>query len=137
MTKFIISAAKGIPIAFDYADRLDHPLVEETLPYVTYGFYSYHEGRDGNSEARTTIVKTKKITRRPIIGLIALSTASLGLSISPATIPFGKAPAVRFVKRIALCLPSNETKPNIAPNPKIIIAITLILLHQNCARLER
>ena len=43
-------AAKGIPIAFDYADRLDHPLVEETLPYVTYGFYSYHEGRDAKIE---------------------------------------------------------------------------------------
>lgn len=43
-------AEKGIPIAFDYADRLDHPLVEETLPYVTYGFYSYHEGRDAKIE---------------------------------------------------------------------------------------
>ena len=39
-------AESGVPIAFDYADRLDHPLVEETLPYVTYGFYSYHNGRD-------------------------------------------------------------------------------------------
>ncbi len=39
-------AARGTPIAFDYADRLDHPLVEETLPYVTYGFYSYHDGKD-------------------------------------------------------------------------------------------
>ena len=39
-------AQKGVPIAFDYADRLDNPLVEETLPYVTYGFYSYHEGKD-------------------------------------------------------------------------------------------
>jgi fructoselysine 6-kinase len=39
-------AEKGVPIAFDYADRLDHPLVEETLPYVTYGFYSYHKGKD-------------------------------------------------------------------------------------------
>ncbi len=43
-------AAKGTPISFDYADRLDHPLVEETLPYVTYGFYSYHKGRDGAIE---------------------------------------------------------------------------------------
>lgn len=33
-------------ISFDYADRLDHELVEETLPYVNYGFYSYHESRD-------------------------------------------------------------------------------------------
>ena len=39
-------AEYGTPIAFDYADRLDHRLVEETLPYVTYGFYSYHNGRD-------------------------------------------------------------------------------------------
>lgn len=44
-------AAKGIPISFDYADRLDHPLVEETLPYVTYGFYSWHKGRDAEIEA--------------------------------------------------------------------------------------
>lgn len=39
-------AQKGVPIAFDYADRLDHQLVEETLPYVTYGFYSYHKIED-------------------------------------------------------------------------------------------
>lgn len=39
-------AEKGVPIAFDYADKLDHPLVEETLSYVTYGFYSYHKGSD-------------------------------------------------------------------------------------------
>ncbi len=39
-------ATNKTPIAFDYADRLDHKLVEETLPYVTYGFYSYHNGRD-------------------------------------------------------------------------------------------
>ncbi len=33
-------------ISFDYADRLDHELVEKTLPYVDYGFYSYHKERD-------------------------------------------------------------------------------------------
>lgn len=44
-------AAAGTPIAFDYADRLDHPLVKETLPFVTYGFYSYHNGRDQQIEA--------------------------------------------------------------------------------------
>lgn len=43
-------AMAGTPIAFDYADRLDHPLVEKTLPYVTYGFYSYHGGRDAEIE---------------------------------------------------------------------------------------
>ncbi len=36
----------GCRISFDYADRLDHPLVESTLPYVDYGFYSYHKERD-------------------------------------------------------------------------------------------
>jgi fructoselysine 6-kinase len=36
----------GVPVSFDYADRLDHPLVASTLPYVDYGFYSYHGGRD-------------------------------------------------------------------------------------------
>ena len=37
---------KGVPISFDYADQLDSLLVEETLPYVTYGFFSYHKGKD-------------------------------------------------------------------------------------------
>lgn len=38
--------AEGVPISFDYADRLTHELVESTLPYVDYGFYSYHQARD-------------------------------------------------------------------------------------------
>lgn len=33
-------------ISFDYADRLDHELVEKTLPYVDYGFFSYHQEKD-------------------------------------------------------------------------------------------
>ena len=37
---------KGAVISFDYADRLDHPLVEKTLPYVDYGFFSYKKNRD-------------------------------------------------------------------------------------------
>ena len=41
-----IKAKSGTLISFDYADRLDHPLVESTLPYVDYGFYSYHNDRD-------------------------------------------------------------------------------------------
>jgi len=37
----------GTPlVSFDYADRLNHPLVEQTLPWVDYGFFSYHKGRD-------------------------------------------------------------------------------------------
>lgn len=41
----IRSRSKAL-ISFDYADRLDHPLVESTLPYVDIGFYSYHKQRD-------------------------------------------------------------------------------------------
>ena len=41
-----IKALSGAKISFDYADRLDHELVEQTLPYVDYGFYSYHKERD-------------------------------------------------------------------------------------------
>ncbi|QNK42055.1 fructoselysine 6-kinase [Caproicibacter fermentans] len=43
--------SRGVPVSFDYADRLDHPLVETTLPYVDYGFYSYHKARDPFIEA--------------------------------------------------------------------------------------
>jgi len=41
-----IRQLSGAQISFDYADRLDHELVEKTLPYVDYGFYSYHKERD-------------------------------------------------------------------------------------------
>lgn len=43
--------SKGVNISFDYADRLAHDLVEQTLPFVDYGFYSYPNGRDATIEA--------------------------------------------------------------------------------------
>ena len=36
----------GTLVSFDYADRLDHPLVASTIGSVDYGFYSYHKGKD-------------------------------------------------------------------------------------------
>lgn len=42
--------ACGIPVSFDYADRLDHPLTQSTLPFVDFGFFSYHSGRDAKIE---------------------------------------------------------------------------------------
>lgn len=36
----------GATVSFDYADRLAHPLVESTLSFVDYGFFSYHDGRN-------------------------------------------------------------------------------------------
>ena len=38
--------AGGPQISFDYADRLDHEIIEKTIPYVDYGFFSYHNKRD-------------------------------------------------------------------------------------------
>lgn len=40
--------ASGTLVSFDYADRLDDPLVTSTPGSVDYGFYSYHgeQGRD-------------------------------------------------------------------------------------------
>lgn len=33
-------------ISFDYADRLEDPIISNTSTYVDYGFFSYHSGRD-------------------------------------------------------------------------------------------
>ncbi|WP_334072602.1 fructoselysine 6-kinase [Paenibacillus sp. A14] len=38
--------SKGVPIAFDFANKLDHPLVEEIIPHVDYAFFSYDDGED-------------------------------------------------------------------------------------------
>lgn len=37
---------RGVPIAFDFADKMDHPLVEEIIPHVDYAFFSYANGDD-------------------------------------------------------------------------------------------
>ncbi|MGO5249967.1 fructoselysine 6-kinase [Atopobiaceae bacterium LCP21S3_F11] len=36
----------GTLVSFDYCDRLDHPLVEQTIGCVDYGFFSYHGEKD-------------------------------------------------------------------------------------------
>ena len=33
-------------ISFDYADKLDSPIIDKTIDYVDYGFFSYHKTRD-------------------------------------------------------------------------------------------
>jgi fructoselysine 6-kinase len=37
---------KDVPIAFDFATKLDHPLVEEIISHIDYAFFSYDEGED-------------------------------------------------------------------------------------------
>jgi len=45
-------AREGLDLShFKVGDRLDHELVEKTLPYVDYGFYSYHKVRDAFIES--------------------------------------------------------------------------------------
>ena len=73
----MMSAANGIPIL----SKTSTKGAEETPASFI-----------GSSEAKTTIVKTKKITKRPIVVLIARGTASLGLSVSPAAIPINSVP---------------------------------------------
>lgn len=41
-----IKAKEAPLISFDYADKLEDPLIEETLACVDIGFFSYHEERD-------------------------------------------------------------------------------------------
>ena len=31
----------GVKISFDFADKLDHEIVQQALPYVDYAFFSY------------------------------------------------------------------------------------------------
>jgi fructoselysine 6-kinase len=54
-----IKKLKTAAISFDYADRLDASLVEQTLPWVDYGFFSYKNGRDSFIE-RYLIDKTRQ-----------------------------------------------------------------------------
>ncbi|WP_230977121.1 fructoselysine 6-kinase [Proteiniclasticum sediminis] len=46
-----IRKQSSIPISFDFADRLDHPLVEAMEGIVDYGFFSYKGQRDSWIEA--------------------------------------------------------------------------------------
>lgn len=41
----IRNLSQGI-MSFDYADRLEDPIVEMTRFFIDYGFFSYHKGRD-------------------------------------------------------------------------------------------
>ena len=38
--------SKGVPIAFDFATKIDDQLVEEIIPHVDYAFFSYDGGED-------------------------------------------------------------------------------------------
>lgn len=41
-----IKQANNTLVSFDYADRLDHEIIDKTIDYVDYGFFSYHKDRD-------------------------------------------------------------------------------------------
>ena len=77
ITKFITSATNGILILSKTStnDAVDTP-----------------DSFIGKSNAKMRMVKTKKITKRTIVVLIAFGTASFGLSVSPVAIPMSSAP---------------------------------------------
>ena len=72
-----MSAANGIPIL---SKTSTNGAVDTPASFI------------GKSDAKTRMVKTKKITKRPIVVLIAFGTASFGLSVSPAAIPMSSVP---------------------------------------------
>lgn len=50
-TEDILCKIKNVPISFDYADKLEHKIIiDKTLEYVTYAFFSYHNKRDSYIE---------------------------------------------------------------------------------------
>lgn len=49
--------ASGTEICFDYATEMNDPLVEETIPYVDYAFFSYDEEDDNIKEFLKDISK--------------------------------------------------------------------------------
>ena len=52
----------GVEIVFDYATEKDDPLVEETISYVTYAFFSFTEdGEDTRSFLKKIVAKGPKI----------------------------------------------------------------------------
>ena len=36
--------SRSLPVAFDFATKLDHPIVEKAIDYVDYAFFAYDEG---------------------------------------------------------------------------------------------
>jgi Sugar kinases, ribokinase family len=47
--------ARGIPIAFDFSDQPEHPIVDQAIDHVTYAFFSSEE--EDNPELRDFIKK--------------------------------------------------------------------------------
>lgn len=44
--------SKKIPVAFDFANKFMSPVLDEAIPYVTYGFFSYDEESKPDFEER-------------------------------------------------------------------------------------
>jgi fructoselysine 6-kinase len=58
--------AKGAKISFDYATKLDHPMVNQTLPFVDYAFFSYSNQR-ANFDKEYLIDTVKKGPRIAVV----------------------------------------------------------------------
>lgn len=43
--------ARGVPVAFDFADKRTDPTIDRAIPYVDYAFFSYDGGEEGELQA--------------------------------------------------------------------------------------
>lgn len=59
---------KGSLVAFDFATKLSHPIVEKAIPYVDYGFFAHDEG--DNEDLRGTMKKLQ--SRGPRVVIVTL-----------------------------------------------------------------
>lgn len=60
--------AKRIPIAFDFATKLDHPTVNLAMPFTDYAFFSYDDG--DNDFIRTFVLE--KFTMGPKLIIVTM-----------------------------------------------------------------
>ena len=57
---------RGLPIAFDFADKTDHPILDQAMPYVDYAFFS----RDGESHEALEEFLRSVVSRGPKIAVV-------------------------------------------------------------------
>ncbi|MDL2293818.1 fructoselysine 6-kinase [Ruminococcaceae bacterium OttesenSCG-928-D13] len=60
--------ARGVPLAFDFADKLTHPVIDAALPYVDYAFFS----RDGGSPEEWRAFLEAMQARGPKVAVVTL-----------------------------------------------------------------
>lgn len=67
--------ARGVPVAFDFADKRDSPIVNLAMPYVDYAFFSYDDGTEEELHSFLRSVRSRgprvAVATRGALGSIA------------------------------------------------------------------